>query len=146
RDPDLQVHVGAVATGKMVEEDPELFPRLRRVVRKTIGVEMEGVAIGSLAQHFDRKGLVVKAVSDHADLKKDDSFREFACKAAATVLMAFLQSHLVSQAPIARGEDEDDDTVVDSPYLDRIDGAHFGEDRYSPFLARVERVALLRDP
>ncbi|MFS8067089.1 MAG: protein kinase domain-containing protein, partial [Byssovorax sp.] len=90
RDPDLRIHVGTVGTGSAVQKDPGLFPRLRRVMRSTIGVEMEGAAVGELAQHFEKRGLVVKAVSDHGDLQKDDSFRKFACRASAEVLLAFL--------------------------------------------------------
>src|SRR5262249_3937478 len=92
-DPEIQVHVGAIATGKTVRKDPELFQRLERLVRTTIGVEMEGAAIGELARYFDKRGIVVKAVSDHGDMQKDDAFRKFACRASAEVLMAFLLDH-----------------------------------------------------
>jgi ABC-type multidrug transport system ATPase subunit/nucleoside phosphorylase len=89
-DADLRIHIGTIGTGAMVQKDPELFERLRRRMRSTIGVEMEGAAIGALAQQFDKRGIVVKAVSDHGDLEKDDTFRKFACKASAEVLIAFL--------------------------------------------------------
>ena len=71
----------------------ELFDRLRRVVRTTIGVEMEGAAIGELAQRSGKRAILVKAVSDHADHDKDDSYRAFACRASAEVLLAFLARH-----------------------------------------------------
>lgn len=93
-DPPFQVHVGAIATGATVQEDPTLFDRLRRLVRTTLGVEMEGAAIGEAAARFARPAIVVKAVSDHADHEKDDSFRKFSCRASGEVLMAFLQKHL----------------------------------------------------
>ena len=144
RDPDLRVHVGTVGTGSAVQKDPGLFPRLRRVMRSTIGVEMEGAAIGELASHFEKRGIVVKAVSDHGDLQKDDSFREFACRASAEVLLAFLLKH-VEPAPAptkAPLEDKHDEPGDDDPRSDRPGRG----DRRDGFLDRVERIALLRHP
>lgn len=93
-DPPMRVHVGPIATGSVVREDPLLFDRLARHVRKTLGVEMEAAAIGHVAAHLGRRSIIVKAVSDHADHEKDDSFRAFACRASATWLLSFLQRHL----------------------------------------------------
>jgi WD40 repeat protein/nucleoside phosphorylase len=93
-DPPFRVHIGPIATGKAVQKDPELFEQLRRVVRKTLGAEMEASAIGAVAAFLDRRFLIAKAVSDHGDHEKDDRFRAFACKASAEVLMVFLCRHL----------------------------------------------------
>ena len=99
-DPPFQVHIGAIATGAAVQEDPALFERLRRLVRTTLGAEMKGAAIGDVAARFERQAIVVKAVSDHADEEKDDSFRKFVCRASAEVLLAFLLKHFdPAQAP-----------------------------------------------
>ena len=93
-DRELRIEVGALATGKTVREDPELFERLARLVRSTIAVDMEGMAIAEVAERLGRRAIVVKAVSDHADHEKDDRYRAFACKASATFLLAFLLKHL----------------------------------------------------
>ncbi len=143
-DPPLRVHVGAIATVKAVQQDPAIFERLRRLVRGTLGLEMEGAAIGDLAARFDKRSILMKAVSDHADFDKDDSFRAFACHAAATVLLAFLQKHLEPERrpsePARRHEARGRDKR-------RVEGGErLFEDRRDGFLARVERVALLRDP
>lgn len=90
-DPPFEVRIGAIATGAAVQEDARLFDRLRRLLRTTLGVEMEGAALGEVAQRFGRRMLLVKAVSDHADEEKDDSFRGFACRASATVLVELLK-------------------------------------------------------
>jgi WD40 repeat protein/nucleoside phosphorylase len=137
-DPDLRVHVGTVGTGAMVQKDAELFARLRRTMRSTLGVEMEGAAIGELARHFDRRGLVVKAVSDHGDGRKDDGFRKFACRASAEVLMAFLRKHL-DVPPRVRDTSQDN---VQS----RVSVAVEREGDHDEFLTRVARVAELRNP
>jgi WD40 repeat protein len=143
-DPPFQVHVGAIGTGVAVQEDPELFKRLRHLVRTTLGVEMEGAAIGDVAASFKKPAIVIKAVSDHADHDKDDSFRAFACRASAEVLLAFLLKH-VEPAPAqekALIEDNHDEPGDDDPRGDR----RLIGDRRDGFLARVERVALLHDP
>lgn len=93
-DPEFRVHVGPIATGKTVREDPELFGRLMRHVRKTLGAEMEAAAIGAVAQRLGRRSIIVKSVSDHADHAKDDAYRAFACRASAEFLLAFLRRHM----------------------------------------------------
>ena len=128
-----------------MQEDPELFDRLRRVVRTTLGVEMEGAGDRRAgARASSRRAIVVKAVSDHADLDKDDSFRAFACRASAEVLMAFLQKHLEPRER-ARPSAEPDERAATSARRRAASRARL-EDRGDGFLARVERVALLRDP
>ncbi len=100
-DPTFAVHVGPIATGKTVREDAELFPNLEQFVRKTLGVEMEAAAIGHVAERFNRPAIIVKAVSDHADHEKDDSFRKFAATASAEFLVRFLcrQGARIRQRP-----------------------------------------------
>ncbi|HEY4311325.1 MAG TPA: pYEATS domain-containing protein [Pirellulales bacterium] len=86
----IQVHLGPIATGKTVRQDPELFASLIASSRKVIGVEMEAAAIGWVAEFADLRSIVVKAVSDFGDHEKDDGFRHFACTAAATFVIDFL--------------------------------------------------------
>jgi nucleoside phosphorylase len=97
-DPPFRVHVGPLATGKPVVQDPALFERLHQICRKTLGVDMEAAAIGQVAQDHGIPFLVVKAVSDYADHEKDDGFRTFACRASAAVLLTFLRRHLEPSA------------------------------------------------
>ncbi len=95
-DPPLRIHVGTIATGKTVRKDSEIFGRLERLIRKTIGIEMEAASIGHVAEHFHRKAIVIKAVSDYGDDTKDDSFRTFAAQASAEVLIQFITRALDS--------------------------------------------------
>lgn len=90
----FRMHSAAVATGKTVREDAELFGRLERAVRKTLGVEMEGAAIGHVGRYANIPTIIVKAVSDHADEDKDDSYRAFACTVSAKFLLEFVTGHL----------------------------------------------------
>ncbi|XXY13664.1 pentapeptide repeat-containing protein [Sorangium sp. So ce216] len=132
-DPPLRVHVGPIATGKTVREDPELFSRLRREVRTTLGAEMEAAAIGYVAEHMGRRSIIVKAVSDHGDHEKDDAFQAFAAHASARFLLAFLQKHMPEPsepAPPARPP-----LAVSAPARDAA--------RSDDFLSRVQRVCEL---
>ncbi|WP_437975326.1 pentapeptide repeat-containing protein [Sorangium sp. So ce295] len=147
-DPPLSVHVGAVATLTAVVQDPGVWGDLQRMVRGTLGLEMEGAAIGDLAGRCQKRSIFVKAVSDHADLAKDDSFRAFACRASAAVLLAFLQKHV---EPAPRPERElpgrsAPDGEVDCTSGDGERGERAFEERHDGFLQRIERVALLRAP
>ncbi len=91
-DPPFRVHVGPIATGKTVRKDPEIFSRLARLLRKTIGIEMEAAAIGSVAEALHRKAIIVKAVSDYGDQDKDDGYHAFASQASARILLRLLSS------------------------------------------------------
>ena len=122
-DPALKVHLGPIGTGSPVVQDPEIFQRLEKVERKTLGLEMEAAAIGLVAEEnrdIVRERIVVKGVQDYADGDKNDHFRVFAAKASAEVLLGFLRRHL--QAGDALGPQtstntppQDDDYKVDRP-------------------------------
>ncbi|WP_433936848.1 pentapeptide repeat-containing protein [Sorangium cellulosum] len=147
----FRVHVGPIATGKAVQEDPALFERLKPIGRKVLGVEMEAAAIGYVAERLGRRSIIAKAVSDHGDHDKDDSFRAFACRASAEFLFAFLRRYLsperAEHAGRGRGLRR---------FPARARGGHAephgdeillpGEGRSDDFLSRVERVCRLREP
>lgn len=98
KDRDFKIHVGPIATGHKVQKDPELFERLARIGRRTLGAEMEAAAIGMVGEQFDRRAIIVKAVSDYGDHDKDDAFRQFATRASAEVLLRFLLRQLEPSA------------------------------------------------
>ena len=142
-DPTFRVHVAPIATGSAVREDPGLFDRLSRHVRKVRGAEMEARAIGFVAEQLGRRrSIIVKAVSDYADEDKDDAVRPFACHASAAFLMAFLQKHLRvwSAQPSHRPP------VMTSAF--RSSPRKMGEEEklHEEFLAHVERACVLRHP
>jgi nucleoside phosphorylase len=95
--PPPRVHVGAVATSARLQRDDRLFPRLRRLVRKTIGAEMEGAAIGAVAELEIIDAIMVKGVTDFGDGAKNDQFRAYAASVAASFLLAFFRRHLSIQ-------------------------------------------------
>ncbi|MGK3961899.1 pentapeptide repeat-containing protein [Sorangium sp. So ce118] len=143
-DPPFRVHIGPIATGKTVREDPRLFDSLQRYSRKTLGVEMESAAIGYVATRLGRRSIVAKAVSDYADHARDDRFRSFACRASAEFLLAFLCRSFEPPLPV-RTRDE---VAVEAPSaaLAQPHGALSGRTQHDEFLQRVERVCRLREP
>ncbi|XXX81942.1 pentapeptide repeat-containing protein [Sorangium sp. So ce134] len=152
----FRVHIGPIATGKAVQEDAGLFDRLKLIGRKVLGVEMEAAAIGYVAERLGRRSIIAKAVSDHGDHDKDDSFRAFACRASAEFLVAFLRRTLEP----ARAERADRAEHAGRGrrlrrFSARAAGGHAeqhddivlpGEGRSDDFLSRVERVCRLREP
>lgn len=90
--PDFMIHVAPMATGAAVSEDEGIFPRLADPVRKILGIEMEASALGALGEVHDIPVVVAKGVSDYGDLFKDDRYREFAARASAELLIAFLRN------------------------------------------------------
>ncbi|WP_437840771.1 pentapeptide repeat-containing protein [Sorangium sp. So ce1153] len=144
----FRVHIGPIATGKAVQEDAGLFERLKPIGRRVLGVEMEAAAIGYVAERLGRRSIIAKAVSDHGDHEKDDSFRAFACRASAEFLFAFLRRYL-SPEPAGRGR-------APRRFPARVRGGRAephgddillpGEGRSDDFLSRVERVCRLREP
>ena len=166
-DPEFQVHVGPIATGNAVIEDPEIFDRLKVVERKTLGVEMEAFAIGRVGDELPQRAIVAKAVSDHADHNKDDRFREFACRASAAWLFAFLKKHLTPKPADTHepGAGPPGDPGPRSPFIDlaasRVEDSRWevdeqkatrelrsGNDRHGlgELHRRVERALALRHP
>ncbi|HZF56167.1 MAG TPA: pentapeptide repeat-containing protein, partial [Polyangiaceae bacterium] len=134
----FRIHVGPVATGAKVMMDPDLFERLQRFVRKTVGVEMEAATIGLVGEHAQIPAIVVKAVSDFGDGDKDNSFREFAARASAEVLLRFLLRNVKPFDPEVE-EDRDPRRARDEMHFFR-GGLPGGDD----LLSRVQRVCDLR--
>ncbi|HEY4388678.1 MAG TPA: hypothetical protein VGN34_29865, partial [Ktedonobacteraceae bacterium] len=72
----------------------DVLDRYRSVWPKLIGVEMESGGVASAVyQSVDQPGfLMIRGVSDLADMHKDDTWRSYACHVAAAYTLAFLQS------------------------------------------------------
>lgn len=89
-----EVHLGAMATTSSVQEDPELFERIKKYAgqRNILGIEMEGAAIGAVAEITGIPMLIVKAVQDYGDTHKSDQFRAYAAEASACFLLTFLET------------------------------------------------------
>jgi nucleoside phosphorylase len=88
----FDVAAGPMASGSAVMADQKIWDRLEVTQRKILALEMEAATIATIAH--DRQiphWLVAKGVMDHANLDKDDRFKEFAAKASAEVLFALIE-------------------------------------------------------
>ncbi|WP_437666858.1 DUF3856 domain-containing protein [Sorangium sp. So ce1182] len=93
----FKMHVAPMGSGSKVVEDEKCWGFISEYMRKTLGLEMEGAALGALA-HAQRDArldaLVMKGVMDFANHGRDDHFKEFAARASAECLIAFLREHV----------------------------------------------------
>ncbi|XP_019856093.1 PREDICTED: uncharacterized protein LOC109584702 isoform X2 [Amphimedon queenslandica] len=98
---EVEVHCGPIASTPALVDDPKFKEELREVRPDTLGGEMEGAAILHAASeaHHKVEAIVIKAVGDLADGKKDEcrGWKDFASHAAAT----FVHDKLNIAAPDA---------------------------------------------
>jgi tetratricopeptide (TPR) repeat protein/nucleoside phosphorylase len=93
----FRVHVAPMGSGNQVIEDEKVWDFISESMRKTLGLEMEAAAIGAVAHaQRDKKleAVVMKGVMDFANHGRDDHFKEFAARASAECLLAFLREQL----------------------------------------------------
>jgi tetratricopeptide (TPR) repeat protein/nucleoside phosphorylase len=93
----FKVHVAPMGSGNQVIEDEKVWGFVSEFMRKTLGLEMEAAAIGAVAHaQRDKKldAVVMKGVMDFANHGRDDQFKEFAARASAECLLAFLRDQL----------------------------------------------------
>jgi nucleoside phosphorylase len=89
----LQSYVGPMASADLVVKDVEKLGEAVEADRKTIAIDMESYAFMSAARLADtRWSFVVKSVSDFADAKKDDEYREYAKYTSTRFFIQMAQS------------------------------------------------------
>eukprot|EP00053_Salpingoeca_punica_P003655 m.44467 g.44467 ORF g.44467 m.44467 type:complete len:1327 (+) comp12331_c0_seq1:44-4024(+) len=107
-DPEIpRFHRGEVAVASGVRSDmPRVWHELELHLRKTIGVEMEGVGLYSAAYNslHNCNFVMVKTVQDYADDAKDDTYRQYGCELAAAWVVAFIKRHGVATAHVLMSE------------------------------------------
>lgn len=86
--------IGPVATGDKVVAIKDVLEHYRSDWPKLIGIEMEAGGVASAAFQSARQPgfLMIRGVSDLADENKDDTWRQYACHAAAAYAIALLKS------------------------------------------------------
>lgn len=93
----LNVHLGPVATGAVVLEDPNVVDAILYNNRETIGIEMEGYGFmlaSKLASSNQPQALVIKSVCDFADPTKDDTYQGYAAYTSASYALKLIQEVL----------------------------------------------------
>lgn len=98
------VHIGPVLAGDKVLADGGTLTELRQAWPAAIGVEMEGVGVAHAAHRNGIGFLMVKAVCDLADVKKDDTWHRYASAAAAHFAIAVLSRFPISAPGRSRSQ------------------------------------------
>ncbi len=94
---DLNIHVGPIATGAVVLEDPKTVDLILSQNRNTIGVEMEAYGVASaasMASNNPPKVLIAKSVCDFADPQKDNEWQTYAAYTSASFAFKLIAEHL----------------------------------------------------
>lgn len=95
--PLLSLHIGPLASGAAVLEDPNVTESIQDQHRKVLGVEMEAYGVFAAAQdapHPQPTVLVLKSVCDFADLEKNDNSQDYAAYTSAATLKIFVEQYL----------------------------------------------------
>ena len=92
----LTMHIGPVATGAVVLEDPATVSLIERQNRNTIGVEMEAYGVMSAAYYLGEwrpKVIAMKSVCDFADPEKNNEWQAYAAYTSASMAYRFIRDH-----------------------------------------------------
>lgn len=91
------LHIGPFASGAAVVANKALFREIQsKQHRKLIGIDMEAFGVMSAANELvlpQPECLVMKAVSDFADIDKGDKFRHYAAYASARAVTALCERY-----------------------------------------------------
>lgn len=93
----LRLHIGPVASGAVVLEDPETLESIRRQHRETIGVEMEAYGVMASQEIASSEGtvpIVLKSVCDFANREKNDDWQSYASYTSAHFALEFIKNDL----------------------------------------------------
>ena len=93
----LNMHVGPLASGAVVLEEPETVKLIKAQNRDTIGIDMEAYGVFAAANYSysdATKAIVVKSVCDFADIDKNDDFQPYAAFTSAVFALKLIQNHL----------------------------------------------------
>jgi nucleoside phosphorylase len=96
-DTALRMHIGPVASGASVLEDPKVADSILQQHRKLIGIEMESYAVLAAADEAplpQPKAFALKSVCDFADTQKNDDYQQYAAYTSAAALRVFVERYL----------------------------------------------------
>jgi nucleoside phosphorylase len=94
----FQLHVKPIGSGSAVREDVDVWGFVTPHMRTTLALEMEASALADIvrarAHHAQIDAVVMKGVMDFANHGRDDHFKDYAARASAECLIAFLRDQL----------------------------------------------------
>src|SRR5262249_38068156 len=94
----FQLHVKPIGSGSALREDDDVWGFVTPHMRTTLALEMEASALADIARarahHAPIDAVVMKGVMDFANHGRDDHFKDYAARASAECLLAFLRDQL----------------------------------------------------
>lgn len=95
----LNAHIGPLATGAVVLEDPSVVDMIKSQHRETIGVEMEAYGImlaASISSTNPPTAIILKSVCDFADPNKGNEWQSYAAYTSASLAMKIIVNEIFS--------------------------------------------------
>jgi len=96
----LRLHLGPIATGAVVIEDPSVIEMIQSQHRETIGVEMEAYGL-ALASHISSatppKTIIIKSVCDFADPDKNNKWQDYAAYTSSQLARKVIENELYEE-------------------------------------------------
>lgn len=92
----LNMHLGPIATGSVVLEDPGTLELIKGQNRNTIGVEMEAYGVMAAAYYSGPsrpRAVAIKSVCDFADPAKNNEWQAYAAYTSAALAYRFIRDH-----------------------------------------------------
>lgn len=100
----FRLHVAPIGSGSAVREDDEVWGFITPHMRTTLALEMEASALADIvrarAHHDPVDAVVMKGIMDFANHGRDDHFKDWAARASAECLMAFLRDQVAGGAVV----------------------------------------------
>ena len=95
----LSLHIGPVASGAAVLEDPVIATSIKTQHRDLLGIEMEIYGMMAAVENLPEPHPIViafKSVCDYADPNKNDKWQKYAAYTSASFLYAFIDEHIIT--------------------------------------------------
>lgn len=92
----LNMHIGPMATGAVVLEDPATIELIKQQNRNTLGVEMEAYGVMAAAYYsgpLRPRVVAIKSVCDFADPTKNNEWQAYAAYTSASLAYRFVRDH-----------------------------------------------------
>lgn len=92
----FNVHFGPIASGSAVLADDKKVEQIRAGNRKLIGIDMETFGVYYGCKSFEKehlaKAISIKSISDFADKRKTDGYRDYAAFTSASFIKEFIKT------------------------------------------------------
>jgi nucleoside phosphorylase/tetratricopeptide (TPR) repeat protein len=144
------VTAAPIASGNVLMKDTNLVSRWLESQRDLKAVEMElpGVYEAAHRAEGDKPILAIRGISDIIGLKRDDAWTGFACKTAASLARALLNTGTIllknkTQERLSSSVNAAQETSFETPQVPRVELNHWPPDKTEDFVGRINDLRAL---